>query len=380
MSYRLSISRSTFEKFEAVQVDTGMLSLSLLPELGGKLNSLRDLRTGREWLWRNPRLSYRRVPHGVVYPGGRHRRLGRMLPNCRALRLSVAALGRRAHPGPRRALVAARRAGGRGRRRRGPPAHTLAGRRPAVYLRAHHQPGGRLGHYTTGIHCQQPRGCAAAVHLERAPAAGHRARHVLAAATFGEIQPRIEHPARSVRCGFRIALSARRGRGKTPFGVGRWPGLSRRAKGRARALGPGIDLSSLPDAAARIAAKLWSDPLDEGWAALRARDGELRMRWDAALLPQLGVWINLGAWAGAGGAPYYNLGLEPCIGAQDSLAEAVQRNLFGPPPPARCTRWGARRSTSSHKLSLKPVCAVKGCVIGKGMVQVVHSEDWIPRI
>ena len=96
-----------------------------------------------------------------------------------------------------------------------------------------------------------------------------------------------------------------------------------------------------------MALKLWSDPLDDGHAAtcsdelvgVRARDGELRMRWDAALLPQLGVWINLGAWAGDGGAPYYNLGLEPCIGAQDSLADAVQRNLFATLAPHGSRAW-----------------------------------------
>jgi len=101
----------------------------------------------------------------------------------------------------------------------------------------------------------------------------------------------------------------------------------------------GIDFSNLPAATARIALKLWSDPLDDGSAALRARDGELRMRWDVALLPQLGLWLNLGAWAGDGGAPYYNLGLEPCIGAQDSLAEAVKRNLFATLRPHGTRAW-----------------------------------------
>jgi hypothetical protein len=64
------------------------------------------------------------------------------------------------------------------------------------------------------------------------------------------------------------------------------------------------------------------------------------MRWDATLLPQIAFWMNLGAWAGDGGAPYYNLGLEPCIGAQDSLAEAVtERNLFATLPPCESRAW-----------------------------------------
>ena len=102
----------------------------------------------------------------------------------------------------------------------------------------------------------------------------------------------------------------------------------------------GIDLTTLPDASARIGLKLWSDPLDEGWAVLHARDGEWRMRWEVTRLPQVGFWMNLGAWAGDGGIPYYNLGLEPCIGAQDSLADAVnQYQLFETLPPRGSRAW-----------------------------------------
>jgi hypothetical protein len=54
----------------------------------------------------------------------------------------------------------------------------------------------------------------------------------------------------------------------------------------------------------------------------------------------LGIWLNLGAWAGDGGAPYYNLGLEPCIGAQDSLADAVtQYRLFETLHPGAERKW-----------------------------------------
>src|SRR5207342_3441412 len=45
----------------------GALGLTVLPEYGGKLSSLRDLRTGREWLWRHPRQSYAKFPYGVTY-------------------------------------------------------------------------------------------------------------------------------------------------------------------------------------------------------------------------------------------------------------------------------------------------------------------------
>ena len=43
------------------------MELSIIPELGGKINSLRDNRNGREWLWRHPRFPYKVVPHGSSY-------------------------------------------------------------------------------------------------------------------------------------------------------------------------------------------------------------------------------------------------------------------------------------------------------------------------
>jgi len=80
--------------------------------------------------------------------------------------------------------------------------------------------------------------------------------------------------------------------------------------------------------------------MEAGWATLKARDGELRMKWDVSRLPQLAAWMNFGAWAADGGTPYYNLGLEPCIGAQDSLNDAVNRyQLFGALPPHDSKNW-----------------------------------------
>jgi hypothetical protein len=105
---------------------------------------------------------------------------------------------------------------------------------------------------------------------------------------------------------------------------------------------PGLSFPALPEKSVGLSLKIWSDPLSpgEGWALLRARDGELRMRWDVALLPQVAAWMNFGAWAADGGTPYYNLGLEPCIGAQDSLADAItQQNLFATIPSRGLKTW-----------------------------------------
>jgi galactose mutarotase-like enzyme len=54
------------------------------------------------------------------------------------------------------------------------------------------------------------------------------------------------------------------------------------------------------------------------------REGErLTLQVSPAAVPQVGLWINCRGWAPPGRTPYYNLGLEPCIGAPDSLADAA---------------------------------------------------------
>jgi galactose mutarotase-like enzyme len=55
------------------------------------------------------------------------------------------------------------------------------------------------------------------------------------------------------------------------------------------------------------------------------RQGErLTMQVRPTEVPQVGLWINCRGWAPPGRTPYYNLGLEPCIGAPDRLADAVE--------------------------------------------------------
>jgi galactose mutarotase-like enzyme len=74
------------------------------------------------------------------------------------------------------------------------------------------------------------------------------------------------------------------------------------------------------------AAKLFGDLSGEGRMILTdPRRGErLEMIVQPSQVPQVGLWINCGGWAPAGRTPYYNLALEPCIGAPDRLDIAVQ--------------------------------------------------------
>jgi galactose mutarotase-like enzyme len=74
------------------------------------------------------------------------------------------------------------------------------------------------------------------------------------------------------------------------------------------------------------AVKLFGDVGASGRMVLTdPRRGErLEMRMRAEEVPQVGIWINNRGWAPPGRRPYCNLGLEPAIGAPDSLEQAVR--------------------------------------------------------
>jgi galactose mutarotase-like enzyme len=74
------------------------------------------------------------------------------------------------------------------------------------------------------------------------------------------------------------------------------------------------------------AVKLFGDLGPEGRMVLTdPRKGEqLEFRVRREEIPQVGIWINCRGWAPRGRKPYYNLALEPCIGAPDRLDIAVR--------------------------------------------------------
>jgi galactose mutarotase-like enzyme len=74
------------------------------------------------------------------------------------------------------------------------------------------------------------------------------------------------------------------------------------------------------------AAKLFGDIGAQGRMLLTdPRKGErLEFVVPQGEVPQVGVWINCRGWAPPGRTPYYNLALEPCIGAPDRLDVAVE--------------------------------------------------------
>ena len=65
----------------------------------------------------------------------------------------------------------------------------------------------------------------------------------------------------------------------------------------------------------------------------------LTFRFSPQQIYHIGIWMNYGAWSGSGSTPYFNLGLEPCIGSKDRLDEAKEIGEFGLLPAKSTQHW-----------------------------------------
>ena len=95
----------------------------------------------------------------------------------------------------------------------------------------------------------------------------------------------------------------------------RWPFV--------RAAGKVLDFLTPFDVAKNYACKMFVD-MPQGRARLREGDRELEVTFDTTEVGQFGLWINKGGWSPfKRERPYFNIGFEPCIGAPDTLSDAL---------------------------------------------------------
>ena len=103
--------------------------------------------------------------------------------------------------------------------------------------------------------------------------------------------------------------------------------------------------------AKRYACKLFLD-MTEGHAAIREGDLELTVRFDTREVPHFGLWLNKRGWTPfRREEPYLNLAFEPCIGAPDTLSDALgdwkSASWLEPGAERRWSlEWMARRVSS----------------------------------
>jgi len=321
MSIRDRIVDIAVQGFPALKLTTNILSLTIVPELGGKITSIRDLRNGREWLWTSDHLAYRKHPYGTSYiqeadTGG----WDECFP-------SVAACSYPLEPWQNQTI---------------PDHGEIWSQEWMTGINGDDSTAWTIR--TEAMGTLMPYAFERTITVARDSPTLHFNYSVK---NQGDTQIAFiwcAHPLLRLEPGMRLVLPE-----GTRIHVGMSVPEEMLAREKlhtwpihARLHDKDVALSLLPTPDSGIAWKLWSDPLTDGYAALVAADGEFRFTFDPVMVPQIAVWMNAGAWSGTGGDPDCNLALEPCMGAQDSLEEAIARKLYYVLPPHGIQTWSLK--------------------------------------
>jgi len=299
------------------------LRVSVLPEAGGKIAELVDLKSGRNWLWSNPDIPFGRNEYGANYgqvldSGG----WDEILMSVKPTQLKLA----------NKAIVV-------------PDHGDVVGQTWAVLQTDEEDDGtavckmsvtGRAAKYlmTRTMRLEQDKARLSVnyslINNESFALPWYWCAHTLLAAEPGM---RIELPARQ---DFRVdEFASDQGR---PIRLnGQWPGLSME-KGAALDLSQAFKSKTDGDG---FAAKVFvrSPAIGSVSVVIGGTSERLTLQYDSAQLPWLGLWINNNGWSGNGGAPYQNLGLEPATTAYDDVAEALEKDSIDWLQPGETRRW-----------------------------------------
>ncbi|WP_376788922.1 hypothetical protein [Thermoflexus sp.] len=300
--------------FPALRLENGPLTLTLIPELGGKIAGWEDRRRGLSWLWRNPYLPWRLPQAEARYVqefdlGGWDECLpaiapgaypadpwtGVPIPDHGELWFQPWKIQIRIEEGKH--LIATGVAEGRSFPYRFERTLILEADRPAVRIR-----------YRLQNKAEHPFYFLWAAHPLFPLLPGMRLL--------------IPEPATA-----RVAAAI----GVAPQAmVFPWPQLP--------VEGGFLDLRE-PDSEGGWALKLFLRPA-ASWARLIHPTGAWwEIGWRGPIT-HLGLWINAGGWSGANTPPYQNLALEPAIGAPDDLGVAMREwGFFGLLPPLQEMEW-----------------------------------------
>lgn len=298
------------DQFERVMVETAVLRCEYIPALGGKLAQITDKRTGRDWLWRHPRLAYARVPATANYvaeadTGG----WDECFPTVGACPYPDAPYADVILPDhgdlwcqvPETQVV------------QGADAVDIITRwqglqLPYTFVRTMH-----IADDTVTVHYQ--------VHNH-----GQAPLHWIWCA----------HPLVAIEPGMQLDL---------PAGTTFW---RHSAQGLVAEPAMSIQVTAqqcwamerIPNRDAGFSVKLYSAHLPAGWVRISSDDGYLEWSWDLAQIPQLAVFLNAGGWSNDGGLPHFNMGIEPAIGIYDALSDAyVQTQTFVTLAPGQQRSW-----------------------------------------
>lgn len=77
----MEITQSTCNGLTILRMKNEFLELEVAPEIGGRILSLQDVRTGYQFLWKNPNLKLEKLPVGSEYDPNFYGGIDELLPN-----------------------------------------------------------------------------------------------------------------------------------------------------------------------------------------------------------------------------------------------------------------------------------------------------------
>ena len=97
-----------------------------------------------------------------------------------------------------------------------------------------------------------------------------------------------------------------------------------------------------------IGDKIYAEAPDEGWCAIERRSAGLHVKveFDPALSPFLGLWLCYGGWPENSTNRQYCVALEPCTSPVDSLSTAITAGRARTLSPGQCDLWWMRIVTT----------------------------------
>ncbi|MCC5875163.1 MAG: DUF5107 domain-containing protein [Candidatus Sumerlaeia bacterium] len=303
------------EEITSCRLENRHIAMTILPEYGGKIISLKNNRTGREWLWKHPTLPLRPPanPDGYHDSGG-HDECFPTIAGCEIHREDGSKVAILDHgelwplPWVVNRYESESEGGGV------IDLHVDIERLNCRFRRVI-QLEGDSGHLRMDYELENRGAC---------PLPFLWAGHALVPLEAGM---RLEFPDSA--------------QARVEIVIGPWPGGE-------KGVYPMKDLpgvSVIPDPGASefegYCLKAFVENLSEGWATLRTVGGEMfRFRFSTDKIDSIALWLNCRGWAGTGPDPYFNLGFEPMIGAGDSLAEELSNNKkTGVVAPGAIHQW-----------------------------------------
>ena len=308
-------------EFQTLELTNNYIALTIIPQLGAKIASLRHLSAQREWLWKNPRQAY-------------------SAPNFDSSYVESFDLGGIDECFPAVAAGAY-------------PTAPWTGTIIADHGELWSQPWRLQSLDVTDqqIHLTQtcyglrfPYRFERTLRLVGDRAAVEFTYHVTNLSPYPFPFIWSIHPILAIEPGMRLALPAQVDQVRinsatdASYTLHYWPIIDAGA-------GERVDASHVPDRTVRRAVKLVTPPLageNDVTASITTADGDhtLRVHFSPQEISHFALWMNYGGWAGDGGTPYFNLGFEPCIGATDTLETCVH-SVEEPAAlaPHECRKW-----------------------------------------